>query len=164
MQSKSAKLTVREVLSEADLAAIKKLFWSYGISRGFDAAMGDFKTEIAQLPYKYVRPTGCLLLGIYQGQAAGCVAYQYLEAQICEMKRLYVQPSFRGLGIGGFLVEKIVAEAISADYQYMRLDTFAYYEAAIHQYQKAGFYKIPPYQKYDMPDVLFYEKKLTHEC
>jgi hypothetical protein len=45
----------------------------------------------------------------------------------------------------------------------MRLDTFAYYKAAIHQYQKVGFYEIPLYQKHDMPEVLFYEKKLTNE-
>ena len=156
----SNPIQIEEALSKEALEQITALLWSYGESRNFDSALGNFTQEISLLPYRYARPDGCLLLATYKGEKAGCVAYQQLSPEICEMKRLYVDPLFRGKGLGKALVNRICLEAKKGGYQKMRLDTFGYYKAAINSYLKAGFYEIAPYQKYDMENVLFFEKLL----
>ncbi len=146
--------------NKEELEAIKKLFLDYGQSRNFDGAMGNFQYEIDNLPYRYHKPSGTLLLLKYQGQAAGCVAVQDLDGPICEMKRLYLDPEYRGLGLGKILINLICQQAINLGYQKMRLDTFRVFESAVAAYQKMGFYEIPPYQKYEMDHILFFEKVL----
>ncbi|MEO0339476.1 MAG: GNAT family N-acetyltransferase, partial [Bacteroidota bacterium] len=81
----------------------------------------------------------------------------------CEMKRLYVDPKFRGLGLCRLLIEAIFQQAIDLGYKKMRLDTFRTFESAIAAYLKMGFYEIPPYQKYDMAHIVFFEKVLTDD-
>lgn len=156
--AKSPRISIQEANAPAELKKVHQLLWNYGASRGFDAAMGNFQYELDHLPYRYARPEGCLLLAKVEGIPAGCVAYQALENGICEMKRLYVEPSHRGLGLGKALIDQICKEAKIYGYKSMRLDTFDYYKSAIAAYKKAGFYEIPPYQKYDFKDVLFFEK------
>jgi len=154
--------SIQKVVGQKDLEAVKKLLWDYGKSRGFDAAMGDFKHELAALPYRYASSEGgCLLIAKIEEQAVGCVAYQALESNICEMKRLYVEPRYRGLKIGKALVNTLCTMATQNGYELMRLDTFDYYQAAINSYKKTGFYEIPPYHKYDEKGILFFEKKLS---
>ena len=151
---------ILEAYNLVDVEKVRKLLWDYGQSRNFDSALGDFHNELDKLPYRYVRPTGCLLLAKNKEEAIGCVAYQYLSEGYCEMKRLYLDPTYRGLKMGGKLITAICQEAKLSDYKYMRLDTFKHFHSAINAYKKAGFYAIPPYQKHDMDNVLFFEKKL----
>lgn len=151
---------VFEAISKKDVEKVRQLLWEYGHSRNFDSALGNFTNELDQLPYRYARPSGCLLLAENKIDAIGCVAYQNLSEQYCEMKRLYVDPNYRGQKVGEKLITAICEEAKQSGYKYMRLDTFKHFHAAINAYKKAGFYEIPPYQKYDMENVLFFEKKL----
>ena len=64
-------------------------------------------------------PTGCLLLAIYQNEAAGCVALKRIDKKICEMKRLFVRPQFQHKGIGRALAEAIIERAKTAGYKQM---------------------------------------------
>ena len=111
MPSKSKDFIIQEAISQKDLSDISQLFWHYGESRGFDSVMGDFKNEILNLPGPYLRPHGCLLIGRFEGIPVGCVAYQKLSSEICEMKRLYVLPEYRGHGFGQKIVDRIISEA-----------------------------------------------------
>ena len=154
------QISIKQALRISEIEAVRQLLTDYGNSRDWDSALGDYDTELAKLPYRYAAPDGRLFLAFYDDQVAGCVAFQKLSEDICEMKRLYVDPDFRGKKVGSALIDAICKSATEAGYQFMRLDTFASFTAAIEAYKKVGFYEIPPYQKYGMEGILFFEKKL----
>ncbi|MEO3473118.1 GNAT family N-acetyltransferase [Roseomonas sp. CAU 1739] len=134
-----------------DIAAIAELFQAYAASLPVDLAYQDFAAELAGLPGKYVAPTGALLIARDAGGAPlGCVALRPMQAAgRCEMKRLYVAPAGRGLGLGRALVEAICAEAGRLGYREICLDTLPTMTEAIALYARLGFAPTAPY--YDTP-------------
>jgi len=62
-----------------------------------------------------------------------------------EMKRLYVKPGCRGLGVGRALAEAILDAARTAGYSYVLLDTLSDMESARALYEELGFAEIAPY-------------------
>ena len=115
----------------------------------------NYDEELKHLEVKYGMPEGRLYLAYYEGELAGCIGLRKIDTQNCEMKRLYVRPSFRGKKIGGFLVEKIIADAKEIGYAHMLLDTLPFLESACAIYQKAGFYEIPSYTDSPMDASIF---------
>ena len=89
--------------------------------------------------------SGRLLLAYYDGRAAGCVALRRLEDGVCEMKRLYVRPAFRGAGIGKALADAAVRQAREIGYKSMRLDTVGSMRTAQSIYDSMGFKDTKPY-------------------
>ena len=83
-------------------------------------------------------------------------------AGCCEMKRLYVAPRARGLGLGRALLQAILAEATCLGYVEMRLDTLPTMTAAITLYRAAGFVAIEPYYASAPAGTLFMARRL--EC
>ena len=101
------------------------------------------------------------MLAEYQGEIAGCVAVHTLSGKICEMKRLYLRPAFRGKGIGRNLAHYIILEARKIGYERMRLDTVApVMQDAVAMYRKLGFKDIPPYCSNPIPGALYMELQL----
>src|SRR3974390_1894780 len=107
----------------AQISQARELFLEYAQSLGFSLCFQSFDKELADLPGKYAPPSGRLLLAEYEGQLAGCGALRKLEDGICEMKRLYIRPQFRGKRLGRALADRIIAEARGIGYRRMRLDT-----------------------------------------
>ena len=128
------------------LETAKILFQEYASSLGFDLSFQDFDREMDNFPGQYASPKGCLLLAEHGGDIAGCVALRDLGEGICEMKRLYVRPSFRGLNAGRALAESIVNKARDLNYTRMRLDTVPEMKAAARLYASMGFKEIAPYR------------------
>ena len=130
----------------AHYESIRTLFLQYADGLGFELDFQNFDHELATLPGEYAPPEGCLLLAEEAGKRAGCVALRRLEDSICEMKRLYVIPDFRGQGIGKILAQAVIGEAHAKGYSKMRLDTIESMHAARALYTALGFYPIEPYR------------------
>ncbi len=154
-------LTLAPAVSPAQIAQAHELFLEYAASLGFSLCFQNFDQELATLPGDYAPPEGRLLLAEYEGQLAGCIALHKLEPGICEMKRLYLRPQFRGKGLGRRLAEHLIAEARLAGYQHMRLDTVEpVMQDAVGMYRKLGFREIQPYRQNPMPGTLYMELAL----
>ena len=132
-------LKIIQARTGKNLDLAKMLFREYAASLSFDLDFQDFEEELANLPNGYAWPEGCLLIATYPRQAAGCVALRKVSASVCEMKRLYVRPQFRGLGIGKALAEAIIEQARRVGYACMRLDTVPSMKAARALYVSLGF-------------------------
>ena len=147
-----------QAVSPEQIEQARGLFLEYAGSLGFSLCFQGFDQELENLPGAYVPPNGRLLLAILEGQAAGCVALRPLENGICEMKRLYVRPSYRGKAIGQRLVDRIIAEARLIGYERMRLDTItSSMQDAIALYRRRGFQEIPPYRENPIAGALYLE-------
>jgi putative acetyltransferase len=142
------------------VAEARQLFGEYAESLGFDLGFQGFGEELAGLPGAYSPPQGRLLLAIHDGQTAGCVALRDLGEGICEMKRLYVRPGFRGLHIGHALALAVIAEARQVGYGRMRLDTVPAMAQARALYVSLGFREIQPYRFNPIPGTAFLELDL----
>jgi ribosomal protein S18 acetylase RimI-like enzyme len=138
----------------------KELFIEYANSLNFELCFQDFDKELAGLPGFYAPPEGRLLLAELNSKVAGCIALRKLEEDICEMKRLYVKPDFRGNNIGKFLVEKLINEAKFIGYKKMRLDTVPAMQTALILYKSKGFYEIKPYRLNPVPGAVYLELEL----
>lgn len=135
-----------QVESEEHLDCIRELFKEYEESLGFNLDFQNFEKELAKLPGEYAAPDGCLLLASYGKNIAGCAGLRKLEQGICEMKRMYVRPNFRGKGIGRVMSVRIIEIARAIGYEHMRLDTIDTMRTAISLYKSLGFKKIKPYR------------------
>jgi ribosomal protein S18 acetylase RimI-like enzyme len=154
-------VALRQAASPADIAQIRELFLEYAQSLGFSLCFQNFDKELASLPGDYAAPDGRLLLAEYSGVPAGCVALHKIGPEICEMKRLYLRPQFRGHGIGRALVENLIAEASRIGYRKMRLDTVEpKMQDAVALYRRFGFQEIEPYRVNPIEGALYMELAL----
>ena len=153
---------ITAVRSAGDLADVVTLFTTYANSLGVDLAYQGFDAEMAAMPGKYAPPRGELLLARRaDGEAIGCVGLRPLDPPgCCEMKRLYVSPLARGLGLGKALVEAVVTEAERIGYREIRLDTLPTMDEAIGLYRKLGFETIEPYYVTPIVGTRFMAKRL----
>ena len=108
-----------------EMDKIRALLREYSEMLGVDLCFQNFEEELATLPGRYARPRGELLIAISDDEAAGCIALRQFrdEAEICEMKRLFVRANFRGTGLGRRLAMAIIERGREIRYKKMRLDT-----------------------------------------
>jgi GNAT superfamily N-acetyltransferase len=143
------------------VAQARELFQEYAQSLGVNLCFQNFEQELAGLPGHYAPPDGRLLLAEYDGQLAGCVALHKWEDGVCEMKRLYLRPSFRGKGLGRAIAENIIVEARGIGYRRMRLDTIEpLMKDAVEMYRKLGFREIAPYRPNPIAGAMYMEFQL----
>lgn len=131
--------------SEERIHHARELVAEYADSLDFSLQFQSFHDDLANLPGQYAPPEGRLLLALWEKQVAGCVALRKLEEDVCEMKRMYVRPAFRGKGIGRRLAEAIIEEARAIGYARMRLDTVNSMTEANTLYETMGFKDIDRY-------------------
>ena len=155
------RLVVTQAKSPAQIAQARELFVEYAQALGFSLCFQNFDQELAGLPGDYAPPGGRLLLAEYRGQLAGCVALHQLGPGICEMKRLYLRPQFRGKGLGRVLAEIVIAEGRAMGCRQMRLDTVEpVMPNAVAMYRRLGFKEIEPYCPNPMDGALYMELEL----
>jgi putative acetyltransferase len=140
---------------------VHELFVEYSKSLGVDLCFQGFAEELATLPGGYAKPAGRLLLLLEEHRAAGCGALRPMGAEVCEMKRLYVRPEWRGKGAGQELVLALIDAAREIGYERMRLDTLPSMTKAIALYRSLGFKEIPAYRVNPVPGATYLELKLN---
>ncbi|HTR27437.1 MAG TPA: GNAT family N-acetyltransferase [Terriglobales bacterium] len=154
-------VTIVEAMASERVEQARELFLEYAKSLGFSLCFQNFDAELAALPGDYAPPGGRLLLAESDGQLAGCGALHALSPEICEMKRLYLRPQFRGRGIGRAIAERLIADAREIGYRRMRLDTVGpVMKDAVAMYRKLGFKEIEAYRANPMPGTLYMELEL----
>ena len=147
--------------SDEDIQQARALFEEYASGIGISLCFQNFDQELKNLPGDYAPPDGRLLLATEDDQLAGCIALRKLAPGICEMKRLFLRPSYRGQGRGKALVEAIIDEARKLGYTQMRLDTLpGRMDKAIALYQSIGFVEIDPYCENPVEGAKFMELDL----
>jgi putative acetyltransferase len=153
---------IKHIIAEGDeLNEIRTLFREYEKELDEDICFQSFEAELKEPLKKYGPPTGDLLLAHWNNEPAGCIALAKMnEDGICEMKRLYVRPSFRKNTIGRFLVQKLLESAKQKGYTTMRLDTLQKLDAAIRLYGDFGFNNISAYYHNPLSGVVYMEKEL----
>jgi ribosomal protein S18 acetylase RimI-like enzyme len=147
--------------SEDEISRARLLFEEYAAGLEIDLCFQNFDKELAGLPGEYVPPSGRLFLAVEMDQTLGCVALRKIGEDVCDMKRLYVRPGFRGTGLGSTLAASIISAAREIGYQRMRLDTLpGKMDRAIAMYRTLGFKEIEPYYSNPVEGALFMELEL----
>lgn len=144
-----------------DHATVEALFREYVSSLAEDISFQNVDAELATLPGKYTRPGGVALIAWDGARAAGAVAYRMVEPGVCEMKRLYVRPAFRGRGLGRELAEALVDDARARGYRTMLLDTLESMGSARALYRDLGFAPVAAYYDNPLPGVTYMALELS---
>jgi putative acetyltransferase len=155
MQLEYVKYTVEE------LEEVKNIFIEYSEFLQVDLCFQNFEKELQTLHQVYSPPQGCIILAKRDSKILGCIALKPIAEGVCEMKRLYVRPEARGLGLGRKLVEEVIRFAQKSDiYKTMKLDTLSKLKEAISLYRSYGFVETTPYVYNPLSEVLYFELKL----
>lgn len=146
--------------SAKEIEQVRTLFLEYAKPLNFDLCFQGFDKELAALPGDYAAPDGRLLLAYCEGKLAGCVGLRKVADGVCEMKRLWVRPEFRGKKIGRKLAETVIAQARQIGYSIMKLDTIDTMTEAITMYQSMGFKETSAYRYNPVEGAKYMELKL----
>lgn len=162
--------TIAQAQTPAEVAAVRELIreytdWASTLDEG-DLEAPEFvgiEQELAGLPGKYAPPNGALLFATHNGEPVGCVGLRQFDEFSGEVKRLYVRPSARGLGLGQRLVEAVIAEAYQRGYQRLVLDSHVSMLGSHAIYEAAGFQRMSPpsdFPEAQRPFIVFMEMAL----
>ena len=138
----------------------RTMFREYTEGLPFDLDFQDLDEELADPGIHYAPPMGRLFVAMVDTHPAGCVALRDFGKGVCEMKRLYVRPAFRGRGIGRRFVNTIIEEAREIGYDCMRLDTVPAMENANRLYRAMGFKPIEAYRFNPVDGAIYLKLKL----
>ncbi|HEV2389096.1 MAG TPA: GNAT family N-acetyltransferase [Nitrososphaerales archaeon] len=151
---------VREAKTTSEISSARELIREYSSSLGIDLSYENFEQEMAAFPAPYNRPHGRVFLAMDGREAIGVVGVRRLSGLTCELKRMYVRPEFRGLGIGRKLAGRAIEEARDIGYVRMRLDTLSRLKEAVSLYASLGFREIVPYKVNPNKGVVYLELDL----
>ena len=153
-------LRIVEAATRDEYAVGRELFEEYARAIDVDLCFQNFTAELDRLTVMYAPPAGALLLAKAGNDVAGCVGLRKFRDDICEMKRLYVRPAFRGRHLGRRMAEEIARRAGELGYRTLVLDTLGTMEAAQRLYVSMGFTPATSYYVNPLPNVKYYSLDL----
>ncbi len=142
----------------SEYVAAANLFREYAEWLNIDLSFQHFKEELGDLESMYAPPGGTVILCKDSDSYIGCVAIRLHAPGIAELKRMYVQPGNRHLGVGQELLSRAIQFATDAGYHRIRLDTLDTMLPAMRLYEKNGFTRIPAYYHNPESNAVYYEK------
>ena len=145
---------VRAVFPD-DLRDVLGLYHEYIESTSVDLSFQGNDLEFSQLSEKYSSEESKIFLLKKDGKAVGCAAFRRLDASVCEMKRVYIQPSARGHQLGKLLVGRVLQEAVISGYSKICLDVLPEFKTALKLYRSYGFAEHPPVTNNPVPGTRF---------
>lgn len=151
---------IREAETSVDIQTAANLFREYQMWLDVDLCFQDFESELANVETMYAQPRGIIFIANVNGEDVGVGALRPISEDRCEMKRVYVRDTARGLGIGRRIIDLLIARAADIGYASMVLDTLPKLETARGIYRSLGFTEIPAYYKNPLPGVVYLEKIL----
>ena len=101
--------------------------------------------------HEFMPPSGRVYLASQAGQPAGVGCLKQLEPGMAEIKRVFVRPEFRGMGIARAIIEQLIRDGRTEGYRTIRLETAQFMEAARGLYRSLGFRDIDPYEGRESP-------------
>ena len=115
---------------------------------------------------KFLPPYGRLMLAFVDNNACGIGCLKSIDDEIGEVKRMYVNPTFRKIGAGRAILQSLINAAKETGYSKIRLDSPKFMQAAHALYRSFGFKKIPVYPEVEIPEafrkyLLFMELDLS---
>jgi carbonic anhydrase len=142
-----------------ELEQVRQFFRNYAAWLGVDLCFQNFDEEMATLPGRYAAPQGRLFYAeVDDGggkRGAGCVGIRPFAEGACELKRLYVDPARRGLGIGRLLALAAIRAARELGYRSILLDTLPAMRIAVKLYRELGFLEAPAYYQTPLEGTQF---------
>jgi GNAT superfamily N-acetyltransferase len=154
MTSDPLRIDLEDVRQAESAALIARL--TEELARRYDDdGQGDWRLDDVLVP------RSGFFVGRWDGQAVACGAFRPLSDDMAEIKRMYVDPAYRGRGIGRRLLTVLEDAARQAGYAKVRLETGIAQPEALQLYESAGYYRIVCYGYYrNDPRSVCFEKDL----
>lgn len=167
-------IDIRAMDPARDLPSVRRLWFDY-LSWGNDQieARYGFRLPVDETVERdianvgaFMPPDGCLLLALVDDEAAGIAGLHRIAPLVAEVKRMYVRPSSRGIGLGRAMLDRLIGRARDCGYESVRLDSPDFLIAAHALYRSSGFKDIEPYAESEIPDEykrhwVFMERSLS---
>ena len=141
----------------------RELILEYVAWLGIDLSFQNFDKEMEGLPEMYSPTEGGLYLAYINGEAVGVAGLRRFGERDGELKRMFVKPNNRGLGIGQLLLSACLESARALQYESVKLDTADFMTSAIKLYKDNGFTEIEAYRHNPHESARYFELKLTTE-
>lgn len=154
------QIEIRIAQDPGDFLVAKELILEYIEWLSFDLAFQHIDKEIDNLQVMYGEPDGGLLLAFVNGKAGGVGGIRKYADRECELKRMFVRPENRGLGIGNLLLTECIETAKKLNYDTIKLDTADFMKSAIKLYRGKGFVEIPAYRYNPLETARYFELRI----
>lgn len=118
------------------------------------ASMPDYVAGMLDKFCDAVPPVGIFYLVFDGDLAVGMGGLRQISDGICEIKRIYVPKTSRGLGVGQRTLDRLMVDARDFGYKAVVLETGPFMRSAHRVYEAAGFVDIPPYLEAEVPHEL----------
>jgi GNAT superfamily N-acetyltransferase len=158
----NAVIEIRDAKLPNDMDCIKQLWTDY-LTWGNDNMQllygvhphnpkGQVEQDIKMID-KFLPPNGRIMLAFIDKKPCGIGCLKSINDEIGEIKRMYVDPSFRNIGAGRAILESLLNAAKESGYKKVRLDSPKFMEAAHALYRSVGFKDIPVYDEVEIPEA-----------
>ena len=147
---------VREVSTDEEITHVRALVRAHGAARATTPGVEYVYADADGLPGPYTAPAGGLWLAMSDESGIGCVALRPIDSRTAEVKRMFVDASWRGQGVGRALLGALIDGARRRGYDTLRLGTLHDMDAAQALYRSIGFRPIERYRPDELIDTRFF--------